>query len=663
LCAQGVADSTLTLVLRARAYDRAGQLDSARAAYAAAADQLPRVGDWLRLRAAGVTPDSASRAADYAAIVNPVARTRVAWTEAEARERTGDLVGASRAYAALGARLDALRDSAAAIAGSNNDSTRLAIRSSLLAIVADHSGASDARAAIEILDRYFAPLTAAEELTVGRSAGVGGPAVRAVAAFDRVAATMSIDSLPPRDAFLYATALARIHRDADAARVYAGLATRPRTVVPPALAHAALYQRGRALVAAGDRAAARTVLRGLLRVAPRDTVCASALMLLADLATDDHKDADARRTFLAVTHQFPQSLWAPRAAFHAALIAYVGGTAAQAAREWDALVVRYPRSDDSSAARYWAGRAWARAGKRRLANVRWRKIIASDPLSYYAILSARRLGTPAPIASIAPDTAASPLAPPVDSAITRAAELEGLGMETEARFEVDYALQTASGLPAGVFGAGVALARVGEAHRAVSIGWRLVDRSDSAWRDPRVLRLIYPLAYGDTLAELARAKGLDPALVAAIVRQESAFNPHAVSVVGARGLMQIMPSVGRGLAVSRRLDPSDPTLLDEPGVNLTFGVAHLATFFALEGGSVVRTLAAYNAGPSRVAAWVTKRGSDDPEVFVERIPFPETRDYVRAILRGREVYAKLYDLAMADHANPASTAPATSLGQ
>ncbi len=650
-------------MLHARTYDRAGQLDSARAAYEAAADQLPRVGDWLRLRAAGVTADSTSRAADYAALVNPIARARIQWTEAEARERTGDLIGAARAYALLGAHLDALRDSAAAIAGSNNDSTRLAIRTSLLGIIADHSGAPDARAAIDVVDRYFVPLTPSEELTVGRSAGVGGPAPRAVAAFDRVVAATSIDSLAPRDAYLYATALARIHRDIDAARVYAALASRPQAAVQPALAHAALYQRARALIAAGDRPTARTVLRGLLRAAPRDTVGASALMLLADLATDDRDDAAARRTFLEVTRKFPQSIWAPRAAFHAALIAYVAGTTTQAAREWDALVVRYLRTDDSSAARYWAGRSWARAGKRRFATVRWRRVIAGDPLSYYAMLSARRLGTAAPIASITPDTAASALAPPVDSAITRAAELEGLGMETEAKFEVDYALQTASGTPSGVFGAGVALARVGEAHRAVSIGWRLVDRSDTAWRDPRVLRLIYPLAYGDTLAELARAKGLDPALVAAIVRQESAFNPHAVSVAGARGLMQIMPSVGRGLAVSRRLDPSDPTLLDEPGVNLTFGVAHLATFFELEGGSVVRTLAAYNAGPSRVAAWVTKRGTDDPEVFVERIPFPETRDYVRAILRGREVYARLYDLAMADHPSPASKAPTTSLGQ
>lgn len=662
LQAQGIGDSTTALVLRARAFDRAGQLDSARAAYEAAGSQLPLVADWLRLRAAGVTADSASRAADYAAIASPVARARIQWTEAEARERTGDFTGAARVYGALGAHLDALRDSAAAIA-SGKDTARLALRDALVGLIADHAGASDARAATDIADRYFAPLTVSEELIVGRSAGVGGPATRAAAAFDRVVAVTSLDSLAARDTYLYGMALARIHRDMDAARVFAALAKRPRSTVAPSLVHAALYQRARSLVAAGDHPAGRSALRELLRVAPRDTVCASALMLLADLATDDHDDAAARRAFLDVTRKFPQSPWAPRAAFRAALIAYVGGTATQAAREWDALGVRYPRAEDSSAARYWAGRSWARAGKPRSAAVRWRRVLSTDPLSYYAMLSARRLGRPSPIASIAPDTGASPLAPPIDSAITRAARLGVLGMLAEAKFEVDYALQSASSTPVGLFATGAALARVGEASRAVSIGWRLADRTDSAWRDPRVLRLIFPLAYGDTLTDLARAKGLDPALVAAIVRQESAFNPHAVSVAGARGLMQIMPSVGRGLAVSRRLDPSDPTLLDEPGVNLTFGVAHLATFFELEGGNVVRTLAAYNAGPSRVAAWVTKRGTDDPEVFVERIPFPETRDYVRSILRGREVYARLYDLAIADHPTPASKAPTTSLGQ
>jgi soluble lytic murein transglycosylase len=108
--------------------------------------------------------------------------------------------------------------------------------------------------------------------------------------------------------------------------------------------------------------------------------------------------------------------------------------------------------------------------------------------------------------------------------------------------------------------------------------------------------------------------------------------------------MQVMPSIGRQLAEARHIGPWDPALLDDPTINLALGVAHLATFQMQEGGSLERTLAAYNAGPSRVRTWSAKRGVEDPEVFVERIPFTDTRDYVRAIVHDRDVYAALYSL-------------------
>jgi soluble lytic murein transglycosylase len=644
--------------MAARGYDRLNQFDSARTHYLGAADRLPAIADWLRLRAAGVTADSAARATDYAAITNPAAAARITWTEAEARERTGDLLGAAHVFATIGARLDALRDSAAAAVADTDTTARTSVRASVVGVISSRPGSADARAAIDLADRFFAPLSAAEELVVARSAGVSGPAARAAAAYDRVVTAQSLDALAPRDLLLYGSALARLHRDADATRIYGSLATRPAATVPPAVAHLALYQRGRALVAGGDLKTARQVLQSLVRAAPRDTAAASARMLLADLATDDGDFASARRDFLDVARRFPTTALAPRARFRAALLAFVAASPSQAAREWDEMVARYPHAEDSTAARYWSGRAWANAGRRRSSIERWRYVLAHDPLSYYAILSARRLGAQPPLARVSVDTAAGaydpcggdstrtrcPLPPALDSAIDRAALLEALGMEVEAKFEVDRTIHAAGDAPSTLSAAGMALAQAGEMSRAVSIGWHLLGRSDSAWRDARVLRLIYPLAYGDTLARDARERGLDPALVAAIVRQESAFNPRAVSVVGARGLMQLMPSVGRGLAESHRWDTSDPDLLDRPEVNLALGTAHLATFLAQEKGNVVRTLAAYNAGPSRVAAWATKRGVDDPEMFVERIPFTETRDYVRTILRAREAYAHLYGL-------------------
>ena len=641
LGAQSADTAAAALVLSARAYDRSNQFDSARGGYEAAALALPAIADWLRLRAAGVTPDSASRARDYAGVSILAARGRIPWTEAQARERLGDPAGAARLYDSLGAPVDAFRNEATVLALAADSASRRALCGRIVAYVVAHSGTGNARAATEVLDRTCAPLPLATEIVVARSAATTGPLPRALTAFDRLATEPDAPALTPEETDAYGIVLSRSHRDTDAVRVF-GTLTHPGMSL--ALAHAAQYQRARALVAEGDKAKATRALRSLIRTAPRDTAAADALMLLADLATDDRDDAAARRDFLEVAHRFPSSALAPRAQFRAALIAFIGGGSATAAREWDLLAKTYPHAPDATAALYWSGRAWARAGRTARAADRWRTVLASDPLSYYATLSGRRLRLTDSLGAHARDMMDRAVPTYMAAALQRATLLDSLGMAVEAHFEIDRVVRQAGDTPDAILAAGDALVRAGEAARAVGLGWRLVGLTTGADRDPRVLRLIYPLAFADTLARDARARGLDPALVAAVIREESAFNPRAVSGVGARGLMQVMPSIGRQLAEARHLGPWDPSLLDDPGINLSLGVAHLATFQSQEGGCLERTLAAYNAGPSRVRMWAAKRGADDPEVFVERIPFTDTRDYVRAIVHGRNVYAALYGL-------------------
>jgi len=120
------------LIVHARELDRADSLDAARAAYETAAQKLPQLSDWLYLRAAGVTADSAARAGYYARLHTDVARDRIRWTDAIARERTRDIAGAIRAYNALGARLDALR---LRVNPPSDDASRGAARAELLSFV------------------------------------------------------------------------------------------------------------------------------------------------------------------------------------------------------------------------------------------------------------------------------------------------------------------------------------------------------------------------------------------------------------------------------------------------------------------------------------------------------------------------------------------------
>ena len=107
--------------------------------------------------------------------------------------------------------------------------------------------------------------------------------------------------------------------------------------------------------------------------------------------------------------------------------------------------------------------------------------------------------------------------------------------------------------------------------------------------------------------------------------------------------MQVMPSLGQALARSLRFPAWDPALLYEPDVNIQLGAIHLRDLDRTY-SEVVHLLAAYNAGGSRVTRWKRKQGVRDPELFVERIPFVETRDYVRIVLRNQELYRSLYDL-------------------
>ena len=106
--------------------------------------------------------------------------------------------------------------------------------------------------------------------------------------------------------------------------------------------------------------------------------------------------------------------------------------------------------------------------------------------------------------------------------------------------------------------------------------------------------------------------------------------------------MQVMPVVGKALARAEKIAPWDPSMLYQPEVNVRLGVLHLKTFTRQYSHETL-ALAAYNAGPSRVARWRKRPGGRDPELFVERIRFTETRGYVRAVLRSRDFYSALYD--------------------
>jgi soluble lytic murein transglycosylase len=614
------------LFLLATALDRLGARDSAASVYLRAAERLPSVAEWLLLRAAAVTDDSLNRVSLYGRITDPLARGRIAWAEASAYEKTGDLVGAARRYAAAGDRLTSLR---LRLVASPDSVPRAELRRQLLALLAGRASAAATREAIAILDSVFKPLAPSEELIVARAAMDAGLPSRAAAGFAR-AGNAALGSGPDR--FAYGNALTRLNRNAEAAAQFK-LVRQPHSI-----AALAAYQSARGLVRDGQLKEGLAALVEVTRKYPRDTAAAaSAFFLRADLASDDRDDLEARRLHRVVAMRYPSSRFAPTSRFRAAMIALLSGDPKTAAQEFDALSERYSAGDEAVGATYWAGRAWAEAGDSALARGRWQTVTSRDPLSYYSALSARRLGIKAWVPPVAADSFPGDSA--LDRQISRAALLTRLGLVAESRWELERLARSPDTSPERLLILANAFRSQGMASQAIQLARRALARG--AAPDARTYRLIYPVVHEDALFAEAAEQRLDPSLMAALIRQESNFNPSATSPAGARGLAQVMPDLGERLARELAYPVWDPVLLYQPDVSIQLGAVHLRELFTRY-DQRAHILAAYNAGASRVERWSKRIGVDDPEVFAERISFVETRDYVRIIQRNEDIYRALY---------------------
>ena len=155
-------------------------------------------------------------------------------------------------------------------------------------------------------------------------------------------------------------------------------------------------------------------------------------------------------------------------------------------------------------------------------------------------------------------------------------------------------------------------------------------------------RYRFPLAYWDTVQKLAKENGIDPYLVVALIRQESLFEPQAISPAAAFGLMQLLHSTAARTAARMKLSPPPRDALFEPEINLTIGIHHLKELLEGYSNNLVKAIAAYNAGENAVSKWEARLAAEDDDEFIERIPYPETQLYVKLVLRNFRVYRKIY---------------------
>lgn len=362
------------------------------------------------------------------------------------------------------------------------------------------------------------------------------------------------------------------------------------------------------------------------------------------------------RIFRRLVQAFPQGRHAPYAHWKVCWRAWLDGSADRRALLTE-HARRYPGTSTAPSALYWLGRLDEREGRPAAARSRYRAIASAFPHFYYASLARDRLeglGEGPASEEITRKLEASIPSPrklsAEPTASTRALLEKGevlhlLGADRDARQEfsrVDYRW------PDSHF-AGLALGRLHSRLDQHHLGLRAMKRYAFGYLrfpieslDMEYWRYLFPLGWGKDLRSRSERHRLDPYLVAALIRQESEYNPGARSRAGALGLMQIMPSTGRQLFRRLGIPGFSNRKLTIPDVSLRLGTFHLKESLAKFDGVVEKALAGYNAGDSRVPQWMKLGPFDEVAEFVETIPFSETRGYVQSVLRNRAMYVRLY---------------------
>jgi peptidoglycan lytic transglycosylase len=374
-----------------------------------------------------------------------------------------------------------------------------------------------------------------------------------------------------------------------------------------------------------------------------------ALLALANHYQKDARDEEALPYYRRLLQSFPKGRYADRAAWKVGWGDYRQGRLEEAALTFERAVRLDPKSNFTPGMLYWAGRARADLHDVDRARQLLTEVVQRYKRTYHGLRAQETLallpGKPAPPPpSLGPRDPAAVAQVPEPWA-RRVRQLMLIDRLDEAAAEIRRA-------PAGTM-ARATLAwietRRGRLRAAINVMKSahpeyLSEAGDALPEE--VWKILYPIQYEDALRDEAARRTLDPALVAALVCQESTFDAGAVSRAGARGLMQVMPRTGRTLARSLGMRFSARNLHD-PDTSLAFGTHYLRGLMDRFDGRVERVLAAYNAGPERVEAWTALRPDMPAEEFIESIPFTETRLYVMIVLASREQYRRLYDFGVA----------------
>ena len=426
-------------------------------------------------------------------------------------------------------------------------------------------------------------------------------------------------------------------------------------ITTPEIAARKLYDFGELQRAVNDDDGFLRTVDDIRQAAPTSPWLEQALLYVGNIYLLRHDYDRAIDAYREIGQRFPSGARAPYAHWKAAWLSLRQGRNAEAKEGFEQQIALYPDSSEVPAALYWRGRLAEEDGDMAMASAYYQKVSDRFRNFYYGPLahdrqSKLKVDDPPhyPILDRVPPITGiekiSDDAPPEDSLrLEKARLLENGGLLDFAVRELKAAADEDKGnwLPAEIARMYEDADRYDAAVETLKHAVPNYFAVDLSTLPRSYWEALFPRPYWSDVKRFANANGLDPYLVASLIRQESEFNPSAVSNKNALGLMQLLPKVGKGVAKQEKLKHFSTAQLFTPTVNVQLGTKYFRSMVD-EFGGFEYALAAYNAGDDRVKDWQSQGKYRDVQEFVESIPFTETREYVQAIMRNANVYRQLY---------------------
>ena len=408
----------------------------------------------------------------------------------------------------------------------------------------------------------------------------------------------------------------------------------------------ALYQIGQIYWNRHENAQALEYFQLILEKYPTSEYVDRARFAAADIHEYFGRRPEAIQLYSDIIKLSPVGQIRDDAAWRLAWLYYRNGDLPSASEAFSTLSKQSGNGPFGTAALYWQARISEKSGENDKARQTYRQITASAPESYYQSLSWRalqRLGDASEepkwvVASSPQEADDPPIAPELVFHLSRARALGSLSLQHLAITELDELNRAAT--PSNRMRAFLMREYFKTGGYARSL--QLANQLPSSRRDREPYR--YPLAFWQLIQQKAQQRGLDPYLVLALIRQESLFDARARSPAAALGLMQLLQPTAARVAKQIGIAVPTPDMLFDPDVNLTLGTQYLKDLLARYSNNRQKAIAAYNAGESAVDRWEKEISTDDIEEFVERIPYVETRGYVKLVLRNQQIYKSLYEI-------------------